>query len=135
MGELTASGLSEVADPARPLGVVKRAELLAMRGLTVSHEPLMVADDVTRGVPTMVGPAAHMVVVPNAAQMRPPPPATKAAGGKVCTTKMGTTKAPATEVTTATTKAAMPSFGGRDGACDPEKDCTDRDYRPHEGSF
>ena len=121
MGKLAASDLIEVTDAVQPLGVVKGAQLLAMHELIVGHKRLMAADNVTRNVPAMVGPAAHMVVVLDAAEMRSAPSATKAASGEVRTTKMGTAEVATTKMAAAAAKmapkAAVTGFGDRDTTC------------------
>ena len=137
VGELTASDLIEVTDAVQPLGVVKGAQLLAMHELIVGHKRLMATDNVTRNVPAVGSPAAHMVVVPDAAKIRSAPPPTKTASGDVRTTKMpAAAKVGGAEVTTTKmgapdvpAKATMASFGDR--TCNPEDYCTDRDYRLH----
>jgi hypothetical protein len=134
VAKLAASDLIEVTDAVQPLGVVKGVELLAMPELIASHKRLMAADNVMRDVPAMVGPAAQVIVMPDAAEMRATPSATKTASGEVRTTKMrtpkvGTAKMPAAAEMTA--KAAMPGFGDRDNTCYRKYGCCNCNYRPH----
>jgi len=133
VGKLAVSKLIEVIAAVQPLRVVKGAELLAMRELIVSHKRLMPANNVMRDMATGAGPAAPMVVVLDAAEMRSAPTATEVASGEVRTAKMGAAKVATTKMAAAevTAKAAVPCLSDRDGACYPEKDCADCDYRPH----